>query len=99
VAAQNVGLALHELATNAIKYGAFTEPRGTVRFSWHHAPPRLLIEWRERDGPPAKAPAHNRFGHAVLARLVPEALDGEAELAFNPEGFSWKLNIPTRHVL
>jgi len=99
MAAQNIGLALHELAINAVKYGAFSESRGKVRITWHHAPPRLLIEWREHDGPPAKAPAQNRFGYVVLARLVPEALNGAAELAFNPEGFSWTLDIPTTHVL
>jgi hypothetical protein len=41
MAAQNIGLALHELATNAVKYGAFSESRGKVRVIWHHAPPRL----------------------------------------------------------
>ena len=97
--AQNMGLALHELATNAVKYGALSDSRGKIHLAWHHSPPRLLIDWRERDGPPAKAPTHKAFGHAVLARLVPEALEGQAVLAFELEGFSWKLDIPAKHIL
>jgi len=100
VAAQNVGLALHELATNAVKYGALSMPRGTIRVVWRHNPPRLHLAWTERDGPPTpRTPLQKGFGHVVLARLTSEALDGEAVLAFNPEGFSWKLDIPTRHIL
>jgi two-component sensor histidine kinase len=99
VATQNIGLALHGLATNAAKHGALSKPLGRVRITWHHAPPRMFIEWRERDGPPTRPPVHNRFCHAVLARVVPEALDGEAKLEFHPEGFSWTLKILAKHVL
>ena len=99
VAAQNIGLALHELGTNAVKHGALSVAHGRIDLVWHHAPPRLHITWRERDGPPVKAPSQTGFGHVVLARLTPAALDGQATLAFDPEGFSWKLDIPTNYVL
>jgi len=99
VAAQNLGLALHELAANAVKYGSLSTPPGRIHLTWHHSPPRLHITWREREGSPAKAPAHKGFGYVVLARLVPEALDGEAELEFSPQGFSWRLAIPAKHIL
>lgn len=100
LAAQNIGLALHELASNAMRHGALSVPRGRIHLVWHHTPTILHILWTERDGPAAPSlPAQRGFGYILLARLAPEALDGEAELAFNPEGFSWKLNIPATHVL
>ena len=98
-AAQNIGIALHELATNAIKHGALSVSDGKIDLVWHHTPPRLHITWRERNGPPVQAPLRKGFGHVVLTRLTPVALDGQATLAFDPEGFSWKLDIPTTYVL
>jgi two-component sensor histidine kinase len=99
MAAQNIGLALHELATNAVKYGALSQPRGTVHVAWHHRPPRLSVIWTEHDGPSVSPPTQKGFGHTVLARLVPEALDGDGLLSFNLEGFRWILDIPARHAL
>jgi two-component sensor histidine kinase len=99
VAAQNIGLALHELATNAVKHGSLSGPRGSIHLTWNNNPPRLHINWSERDGPPVTPPIQSGFGHAVLSRLAPEALDGEAVLAFDAEGFSWKLEIPATYVL
>jgi two-component sensor histidine kinase len=99
VAAQNIGLALHELATNAVKHGALSVSQGKIDFAWHHAPPLLQITWRERDGPPVTAPSRKGFGYIVLARLTPEALDGRATLAFLPDGLSWKLDIPATYVV
>ena len=99
VAAQNIGLALHELATNAIKYGALSLSQGRVGLVWQQIPPRLHVRWREREGPRIQKPSRKGFGYLVLARLTPEALDGQATLAFDAEGFSWILDIPTTHVL
>jgi two-component sensor histidine kinase len=98
VAAQNIGLALHELASNAVKYGALSVPEGKIDLTWYHAGPRLGIAWRERDGPPAKVPSRKGFGHVVLTRLAPEALDGRATMSFDPGGFHWNLDFPTTHV-
>jgi two-component sensor histidine kinase len=94
VAAQNIGLALHELASNAAKYGSLAGPLGSIHLSWRRGPSRLHITWSERDGPVAKTPGRRGFGHAVLSHIVPEALDGKAVLAFGKEGFSWTLDIP-----
>ena len=88
VAAQNIGLALHELATNAVKHGALSVAQGQITLAWQHTPPRLHIMWRERAGPPVMAPSRKGFGHVVLARLTPEALNGQATLAFSPDGFT-----------
>lgn len=99
VAAQNIGLALHELATNAIKHGALGSPQGKIELCWNHTPLGVHITWLERKGPPVKATSRKGFGHLVLTRLTPEALDGSATLAFDPEGFSYQLDIPATHVL
>jgi two-component sensor histidine kinase len=97
--AQNIGLALHELATNAVKHGALSVSEGKIDLVWHLAPPLLHITWREREGPPVTVPSRKGFGYVVLARLTPEALDGQATLAFLPEGLSWKLDMPATYVL
>jgi two-component sensor histidine kinase len=103
VAAQNIGLALHELATNAVKYGALCRPQGRVQLMWElmsarSGPPVLRLTWRERNGPTADPCAHRGFGHVVLDRIVPEALDGRAKLELAAEGATWSLEIPATHV-
>lgn len=98
-AAQNIGLALHELATNALAYGALSTTNGRVNLVWRVENERLTIEWRETGGPCcADAPAHEGFGHKVVKRLVALALDGEASASFQEEGFMWRLSIPTTHL-
>jgi PAS domain S-box-containing protein len=95
-AAQNIGLALHELGTNSAKYGALSVPTGVVEISWKHQEDgqNFLFRWRERGGPPVEPPQHKGFGHAVIERLVPRALNGRARLDYPREGFSWELEIP-----
>ena len=99
VAAQNIGIALHELATNAVKHGALSVPEGSIALAWQYDQSRLLIQWREKGGPPVTPPSRKGFGWVVLERLTPTALDGQATLAFGPEGFCWKLDVPATHVL
>ncbi len=103
-AAQNIGLALHELSANAVKYGALANATGTVDLSWKSAPSAetghdLEIVWRESGGPPVEKPKARGFGRAVIERVVAQALDGHAEVDFEPSGLSWTLNIPDRHIL
>lgn len=93
-AAQNIGLALHELATNALSYGALSRPEGTIALKWGFADGRLNIEWRESGGPALAMPPREGFGHKVVKRLVAMALDGEATLNFPPGGLVWTLSIP-----
>jgi PAS domain S-box-containing protein len=93
-AAQNIGLALHELATNALSYGALSRPEGGVSLKWGFADGRLNIEWRESGGPSLVTPPKEGFGHKVVKRLVAQALDGEATLSFPPDGLIWTLSIP-----
>jgi two-component sensor histidine kinase len=93
-AAQNIGLALHELATNALSYGALSRPEGTIALKWGFDDGRLNIEWRESGGPALAMQPREGFGHKVVKRLVAQALDGEATLSFPPDGLVWTLSIP-----
>ena len=92
-ATNTIGMALHELATNAVKYGALSVIDGQIRVSWTVEAGELLVEWRERGGPPVSPPTHRGFGRNVIERTA-ERLGGTAALAFDPEGVSWRLRAP-----
>jgi len=102
VATQNIGLALHELATNAAKYGALSVPEGRVSIEWQSShngsEPCLRLTWRESDGPAVTAPLHKGFGHIVVERTVADSLDAKVDLNFAPTGVSWEAEIPSSHV-
>ena len=102
-AAQNVGLALHELATNAAKYGALSTPEGRIRISWglvgDGADRRFRIAWIEAGGPEVTAPERRGFGRMVVERNVARVLEGEVELDFAKDGVRWSLVVPVEHVL
>jgi len=94
VAAQNIGLAFHELGTNALKFGALSNPHGRIHLSWQITADQLAITWREEGGPPSTALTRKGFGYAVLARLAPDALQGQSTLSFDPNGFSLQMALP-----
>jgi two-component sensor histidine kinase len=98
-AVQNIGFALHELATNASKHGALSAPGGRVRFSWTgpDEKDRIRLEWAESDGPKVEPQRREGFGHLVLTRLVAQALQGKANLELEPSGLRWQLDIPASH--
>jgi len=96
-AAQNIGLALHELATNALSFGGLSRPDGAVSLTWRFEDGRLNIEWRESGGPAVAMPPREGFGHKVIKRLVAQALDGTATLNFPPDGLIWTLSIPASY--
>jgi two-component sensor histidine kinase len=99
-AVQNIGFALHELATNASKHGALAEPDGRVIVAWSApANERVRLAWTEQDGPAVAAPLRKGFGHRVIMELVPHALQGEAGIDFAAEGLRWHLEFPASHVL
>ncbi len=98
-AAQNIGLALHELATNALSYGALSTPGGAIALKWRLEDERLVLEWRESGGPALATTPREGFGHKVVKRLVAQALDGEATLTFPPDGLVWTLSIPETYTL
>jgi PAS domain S-box-containing protein len=103
-AAQNIGLAVHELSTNAAKYGALSVPQGGIRVRWACSgdgadDARFKLVWTERDGPPVEPPAHRGFGQLVLEQLAARALRGESALQFEPDGVRWTLDIPANNIL
>jgi two-component sensor histidine kinase len=102
-AVQNVGLALHELATNASKYGALSTPSGSVEIEWTFEPGELgkrplRLTWRESGGPPVTAPSQKGFGCFVLERVTVNAL-GEGTLEFKPDGLLWTCVIRPEHLV
>lgn len=88
--ALNMGLVLHELGTNARKYGALSIPEGRVHVSWYvHKPdgkPVLRLIWRESGGPPVRPPAVRGFGMALIERTIGDAVEGATNIRFEPEG-------------
>ncbi len=98
-AVEQIGLALHELLTNAVRYGAFTVADGTVDLRWETKPDQTVrIVWRET-GYIAVEPEHRGFGHLVLTKAVPFSLQGKASLDFQPSGLIWTLCAPSTEVL
>jgi PAS domain S-box-containing protein len=103
-AAQNLGLALHELSTNAVKYGALSVPGGHVALGWRIVDgagdePVFSLTWKEFDGPPVAKPVRKGFGHIVMNRLVKAALSGNASLEFEPDGVKWSVTVPASQIL
>ncbi len=103
-AAQHIGLALHELASNAEQHGTLTAPDAHVSFAWlieERLPAQrwLHMTWRERNGPPVQAPRRKGFGHLVLERLAPEGLGGTARLSFEGDGVIWSCETPSSRII
>ncbi len=82
-----LAMALHELATNAVKYGALSNATGTVGLRWTvDARGHLTMTWREAGGPPVVAPTRRGFGTRLIERSLAQDLQGRAEVAFEPGG-------------
>jgi len=92
--------ALHELATNAAKYGALSASGGCVEVAWtleraeSGAPPLLAIVWRERGGPPVRPPQHRGFGSRLLEQGLARESGGEVRLDFVPTGVECRIRLP-----
>ena len=101
-AAQALAMVLHELTTNAAKYGAFSGRSGRVLLRWrwlrNGSRGRLAIEWQEVGGPPVRAPSQTGYGTSVIKELVPFELDGKVDLAFAVEGVRCRIEIPQEWV-
>jgi PAS domain S-box-containing protein len=98
-AAQAVGLALHELATNAAKYGALSTDAGRVFISWRTADDTFTMNWTERDGPPVAPPEQSGFGTMVTKAMVERSLDGTVDLNYPPSGLTWRLTCPPANAM
>jgi len=102
-AAQNLGLALHELAVNAAKYGALSVPVGRVVITWNRLEnvdgSAVELDWREKLGPKVKARRRKGFGSMVIERNLARALDATVELEFDPDGLHCHIVIPANQIL
>lgn len=90
-----LGMALHELATNAAKYGALSCPQGRLDVTWQRQPDDSLhIAWTEQGGPPVRPPARRGFGSRVIEHGLAYELQAEVRLGFDPSGVSCHFSIP-----
>ena len=93
-----LAMALHELATNAVKYGALSNKTGTIEVSWKvrngAMPPQLTLSWIEVGGPPVVAPRRRGFGSRLIERSLAHDLDGQVEITFAPTGVVCTVDAP-----
>jgi PAS domain S-box-containing protein len=102
-AAQTLGMAVHELATNAAKHGALSRPEGHIQICWSVEAPaavngpggRFVMSWRERGGPSVDAAPRRGYGLEVVDDMVAYNLDARVTLAFEPAGLTWRIDVPT----
>jgi PAS domain S-box-containing protein len=98
---QALAMVIHELVTNAAKYGALSTPSGSVSLDWDQMPgadgtPRLLMTWHETGGPPVVAPSRSGYGTSLIRDLIPHELGGKVELELAPAGVSCRIEVPLR---
>jgi len=98
-AAQAIGLALHELATNAGKYGPLSTKTGCVDICWGCDGETLTMSWTERGGPPVSVPNRRGFGTIVMKAMAERSLDGTVQLDYAPSGVIWRLTCPAASAL
>ena len=95
---QSLGLAMHELATNATKYGALSVPKGVVQIKWaedkNQSERRFKMSWVEKNGPPVKTPKSKGFGQVIIQGSLAAVLKGDVKLAYNPKGIIWDVDAP-----
>jgi PAS domain S-box-containing protein len=97
-----IGMALHELCTNACKYGALSLLSGEVHISWAVEPERagrFTMTWVERGGPKVTPPGRVGFGRRVVELMVMNSTNGTVKLVFNPEGVEWHFSAPLSAIL
>jgi PAS domain S-box-containing protein len=93
-AALTLGMAIHELATNAAKYGALSVKQGKLDISWRLDRDALQIEWTESGGPAVKVPSRSGFGRLLIERALASDLRGDVRLEFAPEGLRCMISVP-----
>jgi PAS domain S-box-containing protein len=98
-AAQAIGMVLHELATNASKYGALSTDVGHVDIAWRADGDLFTMNWTERDGPPVRPPDRRGFGTTVLESMAKHAVDGAVQLEYDTAGVAWHLTCPATNAL
>jgi two-component system CheB/CheR fusion protein len=98
-AAVSVGMILHELATNAAKYGAWSVQNGAVAVRWRHVRDdggSLVLDWEERGGPAASEPEKPGFGLRYIRQSAEYDLHGKCRAEFGPQGFRCRFTLPEK---
>jgi PAS domain S-box-containing protein len=85
-AAQAIAIAIHELTTNATKYGALSSAGGSIKAEWSHSAGQITIQWTERGGPTVAAPSRRGFGTNVIERMIKGKLNGTVEFDWRDTG-------------
>jgi two-component sensor histidine kinase len=98
-AAQAIGLAIHELSTNAGKYGSLSTDAGRVDVHWQVDGDLFKMSGLERNGPPVRGPDGRGFGSAVIEAMAKRAVNGEVQLEYDPAGVEWHLTCPAANAL
>ena len=93
-----IGMAIHELTTNAAKHGALSVSGGRVAVAWQIKPsgtrPTLRFTWTERGGPPVHKPTRQGFGSRLLQRVLTSQLEADVHMEFSPEGLRFTMVMP-----
>ena len=103
-AAQTIGMALHELGTNAGKYGALSSEEGRIDVLWRldrdgEGHDLFVMTWSESGGPPVSPPTHRGFGSTLISRIVEVSLNAEVELDYPVSGLFWRMTCSAEEVL
>jgi two-component sensor histidine kinase len=98
-ATEQLGIALHELTTNAVKHGALSREGGSVVIAWKIEADDFTFNWKELGGPRVTRPDRAGFGRTVVERVVPNALGGRSVLSFDPSGVEWHFRGPLTEAL
>lgn len=103
LAAQSVGMVVHELSTNAVKHGALSVENGRVKISWRldedDGSENFTMSWIEKGGPPVAPPIHRGFGTTVITKMTEMSLGGKVELSYASSGLIWRLTCPAKNIL
>ncbi|MGA8933131.1 MAG: sensor histidine kinase, partial [Pseudolabrys sp.] len=99
-----LAMAVHELTTNAAKYGALSAPSGRIEIQWQpiradNSRPVLRIDWLERGGPPVADPGQRGFGSKLIEGSIAAELGGTARLTFEPEGLHCQIAVPLENAV
>ena len=102
--AQSLGMALHELGTNAAKYGALSTGFGRVAITWNvyaegPTQPQFTLSWVEQGGPAVRAPERSGYGSAVTSSMVEWSIGGKVSIDYAPAGLIWRLTCPVDNIV
>jgi PAS domain S-box-containing protein len=96
--AQAIAVIMHELATNAAKYGALSVSTGRIAIGWTRAEGDLIVRWREIGGPPVKRPTRRGFGSTAIRASIERQMDGTLSIDWDPAGVVYEFRIPAKEL-